>query len=573
MNPLFTKNPVATALGLALLAAGATSMAQTLPDAGRLLQEQQRGQPAAPAGSQAPRPAAPAPAALTALPAGASVLVSAFEVSGVTLLPMTAVDAVLAPFKGKSLDFKQLSEAAEAVSRLYRSKGYLVARTYIPAQDIRPGTPVKLIVLEGKLAKTTVRPAAGTRMQAPKAQAIFDNAMPTGQAITVERLERGLSLLSDWPGVEVSSVLSPGAQVGESDLTIDAKQGKLFSGAADVEPTGSPASGKLRLGVSGFWSDPTGAGDQVSLRGSTTGYTHFVQAGYGTWLGNSGLRGQANLGLMKYTLCCEFSTADQRGNAQSLGLSLSYPLIRLRERNVFTTAQLDIRQLANDNITGAVNRRKANVLSLGTAADWSGNGWGASAGATLAIGNIDLSGLAADQIADAATANTQGGFRKISLNAAYSRAVNTQLSWTASARGQLASKNLDSSETFGLGGTGGIKGYAGGEGVGDQGFLAMLEARYVAMPNVVLTGSVECGQITLHKNTWAGWNASSPTLPNSYSLCGLGSTVDWTFAKDSNVKLTIGRRLTEGKLRQATGLDADGKAKDWHFGIMAMTRF
>ena len=43
---------------------------------------------------------------------------------------------------------------------------------------------------------------------------------------------------------------------------------------------------------------------------------------------------------------------------------------------------------------------------------------------------------------------------------------------------QSASKNLDSSEDFGLGGYYGVRAYPSGEGFGDQGWLVQLEARY-----------------------------------------------------------------------------------------------
>jgi hemolysin activation/secretion protein len=63
----------------------------------------------------------------------------------------------------------------------------------------------------------------------------------------------------------------------------------------------------------------------------------------------------------------------------------------------------------------------------------------------------------------------------------------------ASFSGQRASKNLDSSEEFFLGGPNGVRAYPQGEGAGDEGWLSRLELRHGAGPH----GRFRRGRVSL----------------------------------------------------------------------------
>lgn len=108
-----------TSRGLWLLAAVASSaLGQTRPDAGLILQET-RPAPSAPAPTIAPiqAPAARAPAA-AATPGGSDVRVqvSQFEFSGNYALSTETLNAAVAPWAGRALDFGELNQSLETAA-------------------------------------------------------------------------------------------------------------------------------------------------------------------------------------------------------------------------------------------------------------------------------------------------------------------------------------------------------------------------------------------------------------------------------------------------------------------------
>jgi Hemolysin activation/secretion protein len=82
--------------------------------------------------------------------------------------------------------------------------------------------------------------------------------------------------------------------------------------------------------------------------------------------------------------------------------------------------------------------------------------------------------------------------------------------------GQRANKNLDSSEKFSLGGAYGVRAYPQGEGIGDEGYLAILELRHK------LSGWAQCilfydtGSVTINHSPFG------PAAPNTRNLSGAG---------------------------------------------------
>jgi hemolysin activation/secretion protein len=82
-------------------------------------------------------------------------------------------------------------------------------------------------------------------------------------------LESGLLLLSDLPGVKVSSPLSPGAAPGTADLLVSLGLGPRVSGSLDADNAGSRYSGAYG-GATLQVNDLLGFGGAASVRGLTS---------------------------------------------------------------------------------------------------------------------------------------------------------------------------------------------------------------------------------------------------------------------------------------------------------------
>lgn len=80
--------------------------------------------------------------------------------------------------------------------------------------------------------------------------------------------------------------------------------------------------------------------------------------------------------------------------------------------------------------------------------------------------------------------------------------------------GQLATDNLDSSESFGLGGSSGVRAFPSGEGYGDEGWFSQIELRY-QVRSVAPYVFYDHGRVTINQDPWAAGD-------NTRSIAGVG---------------------------------------------------
>jgi hemolysin activation/secretion protein len=158
-----------------------------------------------------------------------------------------------------------------------------------------------------------------------------------------------------------------------------------------------------------------------------------------------------------------------------------------------------------------VTDKKINVLTAslyGNHRDVLGGGGVNTYLVSVSAGNLDIQTPVA-RAADAASAMSQGNYSQLAFRASRLQRVTDSLSLFAEASGQMASKNLDSSEKMSLGGIDGVRAYPQGEGYGDEGYMVKVEARQLlpkpqSLPGTVnLIGFVEGGSVTINKKPWA----------------------------------------------------------------------
>jgi len=85
-----------------------------------------------------------------------------------------------------------------------------------------------------------------------------------------------------------------------------------------------------------------------------------------------------------------------------------------------------------------------------------------------------------------------------------------------SVNGQLANKNLDSSEKFSLGGPTAVRAYPVGEASGDEAYQATLELRHNFLPALQGTVLYDMGEVTINKQPFG------PPQDNKRKLSGAG---------------------------------------------------
>jgi hemolysin activation/secretion protein len=492
------------------------------------------------------RPVAQAPAAPQSLPAPpASAPVASFRLNdlrlnGAQTLGSEELQAITRPYIGREVTLADLEALAQAITARYRERGYFLAQAVVPVQTVQGGI-VEISVIEGRLGKVDVAVAPDAPIGEQRVRA-FLAPLQSGEALSGDRYERAMLLLSDQPGVRVSSALQEGSQPGTTDLTVEVTAGPRWAFTAEADNHGTEESGRYRVGGTARWLSPAGIGDNLDLRAMVSDDgLWFGRAAYEAPIGASGLRAGIGLARVRYELGGQFADLDARGRADVFDVSLSYPVIRQRRQNLFLRLSADTKKLEDE--LGAVNLsadKRIHGLGLGWA--WErrdqvlGGGYWASSG-TLYHGKLDIRDpltLAFDQ--GVGGHRTEGSFTKLSFLISRLQSVIPRHSLFLSLGGQWASKNLDPSEKLALGGARAVRAYPSGELLADQGWIGTVEWRWSY--NEALTPFV-------FYDAARGKLAHDPTPfdgVNRLSLRGYGVGLSWSRPGNFAINATLAWR-------------------------------
>jgi hemolysin activation/secretion protein len=364
--------------------------------------------------------------------------------------------------------------------------------------------------------------------------------------------------LSDVPGVEVRSVLVPGASVGLSDLIVQVKPGAQISCSVDIDNAGNRHTGEHRVGGTFHWNNPTGRGDVLSLRALTAGSgLRYGRAAYQTQVG------QARAGLayseLRYALGHEFKALNANGRARIVTLFGSYPLIRSSQRNLNVGVSLDAKDFEDRlDVLPSRTDKTAQVATASLTGErrdpWGGGGL-SQFSLAWSTGRLAIRSPVANAL-DAQTAHTDGIYNKLAFGASRLQRVTETVALLAAFHGQLASRNLDVSEKMMLGGMNSVRAYPEGEAFADEGVLLTLEVRKQMILPAAMNGQihlaafVDAGAVKLNHSPWGAGE-------NFRHLSGVGVGVYWTHARDFSMKAFYARKL--GREDALSAPDASGR--------------
>ena len=486
---------------LAALLAVAPAFAQTQPDAGRLLQ-QERTAPQLP--QTAPPLRIQPPASLPVLPGGATVTLRGVRFEGNAVFSSEQLVAALGDVTGKSFDMAGLQGLAQRLSEYYRARGYPFARAYLPEQKFADGV-LTLIVLEGRYGQITT--AGDAALAAPARRFLTD--LKPGATIEAAALERATLVLEDQPGIKTAPIIRPGQEVGTGDLAVEVSRTPRWKGDVGTDNYGNRYTGEYRMRLNLTADSPFTFGDQIALRSLVSHTGQWLgNLGYSLPIGGSGLRANVGYAHTYYELGDQFASLGATGTADIITTGFSFPLIRSRKSNLNLAVTYQHKQLEDkQGAAGTKSNKTSDVVPLTLQFDHRDTlaGGGITYGSVVfTAGSLDLD--SAQRTADASTAQTAGAFHKWNLDVA--RLQNTpvpNLTLYGRVSSQWVNKNTDSSEDFGLGGPNGVRAYPVGEGFGDEGWLAQLEARY-QIGAFAPYAFADTGRVRINHSTWTAAN-------------------------------------------------------------------
>lgn len=497
-----TKQFSRSALTIILLSSLSAHAAPVAPDAGQTIRELQKQPELNP-----PKAVAPVRLEGEVAPKGPAnndvrIVVKAIHVSGNSVFTAGELEVLVANLIGGEHTLAELDQSTARITAYYRERGYLVARAYLPEQEIKDGVVV-INVLEGVVGQQRLNNQA--RLTDVRAKGYLSGS-ESGDVLQSKPVDRALLLLADTPGVGgVRATLQPGASVGTSDLIFDLTPSAPYTANVELDNYGNRYTGEYRLGGALALNSPLKIGDQLSLRALTSDQNlTYARIAYSIPLGGSGLRMGAAFSDIHYRLGKEFAVLLAHGTATSSSLYAVYPFIRSLTSNLSGTLTWEDKKL-NDQ-TGApisvIDKRVqlANFGLAGNHQDALGGAGVSSFDLSLVSGRLSMDATSLALDAAPTSAQSNGMFTRLAYNLNRLQRLTDTNTLSVALSGQEASKNLNSSEKFSLGGAYGVRAYPQGEGSGDAGWLTTLELRHSFKDMLQGVVFYDAGSVMINRN-------------------------------------------------------------------------
>jgi hemolysin activation/secretion protein len=426
------------------------------------------------------------PAASASAPISSSTTQGRFLLKEVRFTPTRAVSSadlktVVQPFIGREIDATDLTVIATAVRRLYEARGYGMAGVGYPPQDLTAGV-LQINIVEPQVERVSIEAPPKPPVSAQRTTRVLDAAgVRTGQPLDLQALDRAMYTLNDWPGVSAKATLLPTGDEGLYKVLVQTERRRAWDASVDFDNHGSSSSGRYRLGTLLRWNNPTSIGDNLDLRllASTGGGTTVGRLGYEAPLGATPWRAGVGYSRVGYELGEQFAALGVSGSADVFDASVSYPLVRSRDRNLVGRFAVQNKQLHDDVLSLPTSEKTIRAGELSFAFESRSNtGGGAYQGGSLGLMFGSLNYDSGEPPPGAAN----GSFGKVSVQASRLQALARGFSLFVGVAGQWSNKTLDNAERFTLGGDKGVRAYPVAEGSSDMGALVNAELRWWLNP-------------------------------------------------------------------------------------------
>jgi hemolysin activation/secretion protein len=470
---------------------------------------------------------------------------------------------------GQRLGLRQLQLLVAALDyRLKAHYGYLQAKAWLPLQEIKNGK-VTVKILKGVLGDVKVSPSVVGTIYENSFAEIAAHRLKTGAAIRQSDMEDIAYRASDYYGSLVRLVLIPATQLGQYDVMLEPQSTSKVSGYVGVDNTGNRYTSQWHDNTSLKVNNLTGNADALSLSGQFLTPSQISARLRYQLPTLSGWTLGADWVHAHYALGGDFQSLLAKGRSQGYAFDAMRRMTKSRDWAWQWGVVAQQRKTTAEQSGADTLQRKLTTLGLKTVIDWSGDA-DHSLLATWTTGSADLSANNADLQNDAQTAKVDGHFNKALLNYFQQR----PLSWgglqlRVNLAGQMADKNLDSSEKLSMGGLTGVRAYPYGEAMSDQGLVAQFELSRAIHAQWRAGVFYDRGYSQRSKNPWI-----SNGIPNHYSLAGYGVNLAWQPQSNLSVQAIAAFKSGHNPAADATTqADSDGRSSKARAWVLATYSF
>ncbi|WP_233874669.1 ShlB/FhaC/HecB family hemolysin secretion/activation protein [Paraburkholderia adhaesiva] len=366
------------------------------------------------------------------------------------------------------------------------------------------------------------------------------------------RFERTTQLLQDLPGVALDGApqFAPGTGTGTVKVEFPVTQkGKPVSVSASIDNNGIETTGRTRAGVSVSANNYFGLGEDYAFTITGTDKRMWTGSVAGSIpIFSDGLRLTGGFTRQQYSVLA--SGTPLAGVANTVSAGFLYPFTRGLDRNVWGgLSLLHTNTSVEFSDFGVGTRSKLDSVQLSLAANNGDraqqlrtNVWSAQGALTVGHQRNDDPSDSVTQRGGTYVKATGTGFGTYALD----RTGNLFLSGRVT--GQLADRNLDSSEQLTLGGPTAVRAYRPDEPSADEGIVAnvglyrrfSIAAGHQIQPGVFVDYAIA----RMNHSPWTNWASSYPGVPNVKNirnLAGYGVSVDWLTPYGATVSASVAK--------------------------------
>ncbi|RRJ97090.1 ShlB/FhaC/HecB family hemolysin secretion/activation protein [Opitutaceae bacterium TAV4] len=499
--------------------------------------------------------------------------------SGITIGAISGVSEAdlhiaLAPFLGKPLSRKLISDAQAAVARVYRESGYPFVSITLPPHEATGGT-FQLRVVEFRLGKVSVNGAGGADDKTNQNLA-RDLRVTGGDRIDARRLEEDLDWLNRNPYRQVQGVFAAGDELATSNLALTVSETKPWQIYGGYSNTGTESTGKDRyyLGAAGVLRSFNHTLVSYQFTGSSDFWSHPDTITLGDdrprYLSHSGRITIPTLPRQAIEIAPNF-VASTTDSSQLGGLFVSHTetdtyeipvLYRTALSNLFPGHYLG-------DLTAGVeykhSTRDSHIEFLGLPIDGKASvdvfqfvvGWAHDLRDRFGATTFDLrlkgspGGLLGENEDEDFAAYTGGRVTDATylyavLDASRVTTLPGGVNWVVQFSGVLAGDPLPDTEQMALGGFYGVRGYTLDDGAVDTGFTLRNELR---LPSVSLVSSWK-DSLSPYLFVDYGWGENKNTAQDDTKLFSAGVGADYRAGKHLSVGAAVGFAMKDAAVTE-----------------------
>jgi len=295
-----------------------------------------------------------------------TIFIKEIVITGNTVIASEILNKVVAPYKNQELTMEDMSKVTDLITVTYQEKGFILARAYLPEQEINEGV-LMITVAEGKIGKIRI---TGNRYYKDSVlKRYFEEQQELG-VVKESLLEKGLLLSNDIAEVKTEIMLKGGEKSGTVDVLLNAKETPSITFGVklgvDYNNFGSERVSEDRYGSTLKLIDYNW-GSVTTIKGFTGNSLEDSSLGqgeisipinkYGTKISFSYLRGSYAVGM-------DLAGLGLLGRTRIYGGKLIHPLIRKRDMNLSLAVGMENKYIENELLGDLVGIDEMNMYSI-----------------------------------------------------------------------------------------------------------------------------------------------------------------------------------------------------------------